>query len=87
MACELFAPLTATTMSRQRFDDANLDLTNTAIKVNQTTAVMMPAMMLILNFATIGIIWFGSIRINNGEMQIGTLIAFCNMQCRFYSRY
>lgn len=61
---------------QKRFDDANQDLTNTAIKVNQTTAVMMPAMMLILNFATIGIIWFGSIRINNGEMQIGTLIAF-----------
>lgn len=60
----------------KRFDKANLDLTNTAIKVNQISSLMMPVMMLILNFSTVGIIWFGSIRIDNGEMQVGTLIAF-----------
>jgi ATP-binding cassette subfamily B protein len=61
---------------QKHFDDANLDLTSTAVKVNRTTVIMMPAMMLILNFATIGIIWFGGLRINSGEMQIGSLIAF-----------
>jgi ATP-binding cassette subfamily B protein len=61
---------------QQHFDKANLDLTSTAVKVNRTTVIMMPAMMLILNFATIGIIWFGGLRINSGEMQIGSLIAF-----------
>jgi ATP-binding cassette subfamily B protein len=61
---------------KKRFDEANLDLTNTSIKVNQIVGVMMPAMMFIMNIATIGIVWFGSIRISNGEMQIGTLIAF-----------
>ena len=61
---------------QQHFDQANLDLTRTAVKVNRTTVIMMPAMMLVLNFATIGIIWFGGLRINSGEMQIGTLIAF-----------
>jgi ATP-binding cassette subfamily B protein len=30
----------------------------------------------VLNFSTIAILWFGSIRINSGEMQIGALIAF-----------
>jgi ATP-binding cassette subfamily B protein len=33
-------------------------------------------MMLILNLSTIAILWFGSIRISNGDMQIGSLIAF-----------
>jgi ATP-binding cassette subfamily B protein len=33
-------------------------------------------MMLVLNLSTIAILWFGSIRISNGEMQIGSLIAF-----------
>ncbi|QBD80355.1 ABC transporter ATP-binding protein [Ktedonosporobacter rubrisoli] len=60
----------------ERFDAANLDLTNLSIKVNQIVAGLMPFMMLILNVATIAILWFGSIRINEGAMQIGALMAF-----------
>jgi ATP-binding cassette subfamily B protein len=36
----------------------------------------MPIMMLCLNISSIAILWFGAIRINNGEMQIGALFAF-----------
>ncbi len=61
---------------RRRFDDANLDLTDTAIRVNRIVAGLMPIMMLVLNISTVAILWFGSIRINNGDMQIGALIAF-----------
>lgn len=61
---------------RKRFDEASSDLTDTAIRVNKLMAAMMPAMMLILNFSTIAIIWFGSIRIDAGDMQLGNLIAF-----------
>lgn len=61
---------------KRRFDVANKDLTDTAIKVNRIVAILMPAMMLVLNFATIAIIWFGSIRIDRGEMQVGSMIAF-----------
>ncbi|GCE06512.1 ABC transporter ATP-binding protein [Dictyobacter aurantiacus] len=60
----------------RRFDVANEDLTDTAIKVNRTIAALMPVMMLLMNFTTIAIFWFGSIRINNGDMQVGSLIAF-----------
>ena len=59
-----------------RFDDANADLTNNAIKVNKIMAALMPIMMLALNFTTIAIIWFGGIRIDNGDMQVGSLMAF-----------
>ncbi|MDQ2885647.1 MAG: ABC transporter ATP-binding protein/permease [Chloroflexota bacterium] len=61
---------------RRRFDDANLDLTDTAVRVNRIVAGLMPIMMLVLNISTVAILWFGSIRINNGDMQIGALIAF-----------
>jgi ATP-binding cassette subfamily B protein len=61
---------------KRRFDEANLDLTDTAIKVNRIVAALWPLMMLVLNLSTIAILWFGSIRISNGEMQIGSLIAF-----------
>jgi ATP-binding cassette subfamily B multidrug efflux pump len=60
----------------QRFDEANLDLTNVAIKVNRLVALLMPIMMLSLNLSSVAILWFGAIRINNGEMQVGALFAF-----------
>jgi ATP-binding cassette subfamily B protein len=47
-----------------------------AIKVNRIVAFMMPMMMLVLNISSVAILWFGGIRINNGEMQVGALIAF-----------
>ena len=59
-----------------RFDEANLDLTNVAITVNRLVASLMPIMMLCLNVSSIAILWFGAIRINNGQMQVGALIAF-----------
>lgn len=61
---------------KKRFHDANLDLTNTAIKVNKIMAVVMPLMMLVMNFTTIAIVWFGGIRIDNGSMQVGDMMAF-----------
>jgi ATP-binding cassette subfamily B protein len=60
----------------KRFDEANLDLTDVAIKVNRLTSSLMPIMMLVINLSSVAIIWFGGIRINNGDMQLGALIAF-----------
>jgi len=59
-----------------RFDDASTDLMDNAIKVNKIMAFLMPIMMLIMNVTTVAIIWFGGIRIDEGNMQIGSLIAF-----------
>jgi len=59
-----------------RFDEANLDLTDTALKVNRMMALMMPMLMLIMNMATVAIIWFGGVRIDSGAMPIGNLTAF-----------
>lgn len=61
---------------QKRFNAANLDLTDTAIQVNKIMAFMMPLMMLVINFSTIAIIWYGGIRINHGDLQIGSLMAF-----------
>src|SRR5260370_13667353 len=60
----------------QRFDEANLELTNVSIRVNRLVASLMPIMMLCLNLSSIAILCFDAIRINNGEMQFGALIAF-----------
>jgi ATP-binding cassette subfamily B protein len=60
---------------RRRFDAANLDLTDTAIAVNRLMAALMPALILMLNFTSLAIIWVGSHRIEAGVMQVGAMIA------------
>ncbi|HEY1305106.1 MAG TPA: ABC transporter ATP-binding protein [Vicinamibacterales bacterium] len=60
---------------RQRFDDANLDLMNTAIAVNRLTAILMPALIVMLNLTSVAILWVGSHRIEAGVMQVGAMIA------------
>ncbi len=65
-----------TTHEQQRFDQANLDVADVAITVNRIVAALWPVMMLVLNFSTIAIVWFGAKRIDAGQMQLGSLIAF-----------
>jgi len=60
----------------QRFDEANLDLTDVSVRVNRLMALLMPMMMFVLNVSSVAILWFGAIRISNGEMHVGALIAF-----------
>lgn len=61
---------------QDRLKTANTNLTDVSIKVNKIMAFMMPTMMLLMNLAIVAIIWFGGIRINNGGMEIGDLMAF-----------
>src|SRR5438128_5949270 len=60
---------------RERFDEANLDLTNNAIAVNRLIAFLMPALILMLNITSVMIIWVGSHRVDQGVMQVGAMIA------------
>jgi ATP-binding cassette subfamily B protein len=60
---------------RERFDRANLDVTDTAVAVNRLIAVLMPALIVMLNLTSVAIIWVGSHRIDQGMMQVGAMIA------------
>jgi ATP-binding cassette subfamily B protein len=59
-----------------RFDRANADLTDTALKVNRILALMMPALFGIMNLSMVAVMWFGGMRIDSGGMPIGNLTAF-----------
>ncbi|MFU0824616.1 ABC transporter ATP-binding protein [Clostridium sp.] len=61
---------------KERFKKASYDFTVTAIKVNKMISIIMPMMMLIMNFTSVAIVWFGGIRIDNGNMQVGDMMAF-----------
>ena len=43
---------------------------------NRLMGALMPLMMLILNLSIIAVIWFGGIRINDGDLMVGDLMAF-----------
>ncbi|WP_456109810.1 ABC transporter ATP-binding protein [Roseburia hominis] len=60
----------------QRFDDANRDLTKTMLFTNRVMTFMMPGMMMIMNVLTVGIVWFGAHKIDQGTMQVGSMTAF-----------
>jgi len=60
----------------QRFATANTELTQTAISAGRLFALMFPTVMLVLNVSTVAVIWFGGIRVGDGDIQVGTLMAF-----------
>jgi len=60
----------------ERFDKANVDMMDTALKVQRMMALLMPVLLLVMNFSTLAIYWFGTKRIESGDMPIGNLTAF-----------
>ena len=60
----------------ERFDEANSNLMKTQLFTNRVMTIMMPFMTLIMNGISILIIWFGAKGIDNGEMQVGDMMAF-----------
>jgi ATP-binding cassette, subfamily B, multidrug efflux pump len=60
----------------RRFDDANTELTEVALRTGRWMAAMFPAVMLIVNLSGAAVIWFGGHRVDTGEMEVGALTAF-----------
>ena len=59
-----------------RFGTANADLTETSLKTGRMMAMMFPAVLLTINLSSVAAVWFGADRINTGQMQVGSLVAF-----------
>ena len=62
----------------KRFEDASEDQTHTSIVVGRLSALLNPLTYAIMNFAIVAIIWFGGIRVDNGILTQGEIIAFVN---------
>ena len=63
-------------LQNKKYDNANSDLTNTSLRVNRILALLMPALMLILNLTSVTILWVGSRRIEKGLLMVGDMMAF-----------
>jgi ATP-binding cassette, subfamily B, multidrug efflux pump len=61
---------------RERFAQANLALSNTALAASNWQALTLPVTTLTINVSSVALIWFGGLRVDSGQMQVGSLVAF-----------
>ena len=61
---------------QDRFSAANTDLFTVSLGTGRLMALMFPAVMLVLNFSSIAVLWFGGHLVASGSMQVGALTAF-----------
>ena len=61
---------------KDRFSEANRNLTDVTLFVNRVMVFMMPVMMLIMNGTTLLVVWVGAHQISGSTMQIGDMMAF-----------
>ncbi len=61
---------------RNRFADVNEATADTFVAAGRWQALMLPITTLVINASSVALIWFGALRIDDGKMQVGSLIAF-----------
>ncbi len=59
-----------------RFEEANADLTATALRGGRLMTMMFPTVNVLINVSSVAVVWFGANRINGGELQVGSLVAY-----------
>lgn len=60
---------------QERFAVANDELRDVAVMAGRLMTSMFPLIMLIMNVSTVAVIWFGGLRVDSGDMQVGDLVA------------
>ena len=59
-----------------RFEQANAELMDTALRAGRLMVLLFPAIVIIMNVSSVAVLWFGAARIGAGQTQIGDLTAF-----------
>src|SRR5438270_9276594 len=60
----------------RRFGEANADLTAVSLRAGRLMSSMFPTVNFLINASSVGVLWLGASRVNSGEIQVGTLIAY-----------
>ncbi len=71
----------------QKFNKVNQDLTRLHLFVNRLMVILQPAMMLIMNFMMIAIVWFSAHHIGAGNLQVGNMLAFLQYSMQAVSAF
>ena len=59
-----------------RFETSNDRLTQKSLRGGRLMGLMFPTVIMIVNVSSVAVIWFGSDRVNSGDLKPGALIAF-----------
>ena len=61
-----------------RFRNVNDDLKDITLKGMRVVAVFNPVVTLVVNIGIVLVLWFGGLRVNSGQMEVGKIMAFVN---------
>jgi ATP-binding cassette subfamily B protein len=62
----------------ERFEKANIELTNQNIKFARLISILFPIMIMLFNLSTVAVIYFGGLQAIAGTLTIGEILAFIN---------
>jgi ATP-binding cassette subfamily B protein len=60
----------------QRFATANDELTATSLRAGRLMSSMFPTVNLLINVSSVGVLWIGANRVADGDIQVGSLVAY-----------
>ncbi len=63
-------------IERERFREANQDMADVGQRIGNLFVAVFPAASLVMQLTIAGVIWFGGIQVNNGDVEVGTLFAY-----------
>ena len=59
-----------------RFNGANDDLTATSLRAGRLMSLMFPTVSLFISISSVAVLWLGASRINSGDMELGSVVAY-----------
>jgi ATP-binding cassette subfamily B protein len=63
-------------LEKRRFDSANADLTEVSLRGGRLMSAMFPTVNFLINASSVAVLWLGAKYVSNGDIQVGTLVAF-----------
>ncbi len=60
----------------QRFAAANAELTETSLRAGRLMSSMFPTVNLLINASSVAVLWLGATRVDAGNIQVGSLVAY-----------
>ncbi|WP_102273171.1 ABC transporter ATP-binding protein [Cytobacillus massiliigabonensis] len=70
-----------------RFAAANKDLKDRTARALRIMEVTMPVLLFIMNVSIIGVLWFGNLQLNTGEVKVGEVVAIVNYATRITAAF
>ncbi|MBT2688816.1 ABC transporter ATP-binding protein [Bacillus sp. ISL-47] len=71
----------------KRFTETNKDLRDGTVNALRLMEVTMPVLLLIMNLSILGVLWFGSIQVNTGDVKVGEVVAIVNYATRITAAF